>query len=161
MNPSWNLRRQISHLCTRFSCRSRASGWDENNGKSTTIKYLTREENKELHSTVLSFGFLGLNCKFVAKYQALSANHGNELDLCYDLSISPHPKWSRLVYAWPCQLNPPHAITAYFKIYFNIILTSMSRFLKWTLSFSLSNQNCVCISVVPHACDVPPKFNHR
>jgi hypothetical protein len=54
------------------------------------------------------------------------------------------------------QMSPFHTLLFYFsKINFNIILSSLPRSSEWSLPFSLSNQNVVRISHLPHACSMP------
>jgi len=57
------------------------------------------------------------------------------------------------------QINPVHTLPPYFPtIHSNIILPSMPRSYKWSLSFRFSNQNTVCISQLSHVCYMPTPF---
>jgi len=46
----------------------------------------------------------------------------------------------------------PHLPPYFPKIHCNIIISSMSRFLEWSLPFRFSNQTSICISHLFHVC---------
>jgi hypothetical protein len=54
------------------------------------------------------------------------------------------------------QINPVHTTPSCLsKIHSNIILPPTSRSSQWSLSFWLSHQNYICISLLPQSCYMP------
>jgi hypothetical protein len=93
-------------------------------------------------------------------WEAGSCSAGQQIPcIIWNLKVCYHVYKNPSLIPILSQMNEPHTLTLYFKIYFNIILPLVARCSKWFLSFRFCDLIYICIYFLSHACYMPHPFH--